>query len=322
MKGRLGYSAYVMKSLLGCLSGISAAAVIALCATIMPQATAQSRQIAITFDDLPVHGPLPPGETRLDVAHQVIAALHKAHVPPTYGFVNAIHLEQQPDTIEVLKAWREAGNPLGNHTWSHPNLDQTPLTDFVANLAHDEPTLQSLMGNADWHWFRFPYLAEGDTQEKRVAIREYLALHGYRIAGVTMSFADYDWNEPYARCSEKGNRKSIAWLEHSYLAAADHSIRFDRTLSKELYGHEIPYVLLMHIGAFDGHMLPRLLALYQRRGFSFVSLEQAESDPFYKIDTDVTLPPGPDNLEGVASSRHVPLPSSESFTAQLQAICR
>ncbi|HTW49400.1 MAG TPA: polysaccharide deacetylase family protein [Acidobacteriaceae bacterium] len=291
---------------------------LALCAA----ASAQSRQIAITFDDLPVHGPLPPGETRLDVAKQVIAALRNAHVPPTYGFVNAIHLEQQPDTLSVLKAWRAAGNPLGNHTWSHPNLNQIPLPEFEANIARDEPTLQSLMPGGDWNWFRFPYLAEGDTPEKRTGIREYLAQHGYRIAGVTMSFADYDWNEPYARCSEKNDRESIAWLERSYLNAADHSIGFDRTLANELYGHEIPYVLLMHIGAFDGHMLPRLLALYQRRGFSFVSLEQAEADPFYRIDTNLSLPPGPDTLEGLANARHLALPKSESFSAQLNTACR
>src|SRR5258707_7859492 len=45
-------------------------------------------RIAITFDDLPAHGPLPPGETRLEVASKIIAALHNAHVPPIYGFVN------------------------------------------------------------------------------------------------------------------------------------------------------------------------------------------------------------------------------------------
>jgi peptidoglycan-N-acetylglucosamine deacetylase len=311
-----------MKKPVRAFPGVLPLAILALCAVAAPTATAQSRHIAITFDDLPVHGPLPPGETRLDVANQVIAALGNAHVPPTYGFVNAIHLEQQPDTLSVLKAWRAAGNPLGNHTWSHPNLNQIPLADFEENIARDEPTLQSLMADGDWHWFRFPFLAEGDTPEKRAGVREYLAQHGYRIAGVTMSFGDYDWNEPYARCSEKSDRKAIAWLERSYLAAADHSIRHDRTLAKELYRHDIPYVLLMHIGAFDGRMLPRLLALYQRRGFSFVSLEQAEADPFYKIDTDPSLPPGPDSLEGVADSRHLPLPGAESFSARLDAVCR
>jgi lysophospholipase L1-like esterase len=42
-----------------------------------------SPKIAITFDDLPAHGPLPPGETRMDVILKIIAALREAGLPPT-----------------------------------------------------------------------------------------------------------------------------------------------------------------------------------------------------------------------------------------------
>lgn len=44
-------------------------------------------------------------------------------------------------------------------------------------------------------WLRFPFLAEGDTAEKREAARKFLAQHRYEIAGVKMSFADYLFNE-------------------------------------------------------------------------------------------------------------------------------
>jgi hypothetical protein len=40
-------------------------------------------QMAITFDDLPAHGALPPGDTRVAVASKIIAALRDAHVPPS-----------------------------------------------------------------------------------------------------------------------------------------------------------------------------------------------------------------------------------------------
>ena len=92
--------------------------------------TASAQRIAITFDDLPAHGPLPPKVSRLDVAKQVIEALHRANVPATYGFVNGIAVQDQPDTVAVLDAWRAAGNPLGNHTWSHMNLNQHTAAEF------------------------------------------------------------------------------------------------------------------------------------------------------------------------------------------------
>jgi peptidoglycan/xylan/chitin deacetylase (PgdA/CDA1 family) len=285
-------------------------------------ATAGAQEIAITFDDLPAHSVLPPGETRLEVANQVIRALHRAHVPPTYGFVNGVLVQQQPDTIGVLGAWRAAGNPLGNHTWSHMNLNQNALGAFESDITHNEQLLQLQMDGGNWHWFRFPYLAEGDTPEKQMGVRASLAQHGYKIAGVTMSFGDYEWNEPYARCSEKKDSKAIAWLQSSYLRAADDNIRYERGLSKQLYGHDIPYVLLMHIGAFDARMLVRLLELYQHRGFSFIPLDQAEQDPFYKYDVNPSLLPGPDSLETAAADKHLPIPQREDLSKKLDAICR
>jgi len=278
-------------------------------------------QIAFTFDDLPAHSALPPGETRLDVANKIITALKQAHMPPIYGFVNGVRMEEQPGDASVLDAWRAAGNPLGNHGWSHMNLNQRSLEDFETDLVRNEPVLKKWMPEQDWHWFRFPFLAEGNTPEKRAGIRTFLLQHGYKIAGVTMSFADYEWNEPYSRCKAKGDLQGIRALEKSYLAAAENSIAYYRSLSQTLYGRDIPYVLLMHIGAFDAEMLPRLLSLYQSKGFEFITLPLAEGDPFYREDTDLKLAPGPDSLEGVMAERKLPLPSHPAFAPPENA-CR
>ena len=244
-------------------------------------------------------------------------------MPPIYGFINGLAVEQHPGDVAALKAWRDAGNPLGNHTWSHMNLNQNSLADFEANTTKNEPLLTELMQGADWHWFRFPYLAEGDTQEKKAGVRAFLLLRGYKVAGVTMSFGDYQWNDPYARCVAKGDKDAIAMLESSYLAAADDSIGHYRQLSQTLFGRDIPYVLLMHVGAFDARMLPRLLELYRSRGFEFVTLQQAESDDFYRQDTDLNLPPGPDMLEGVAAERHiVQTTSGTAPIIQFDSVCK
>jgi tRNA(Met) C34 N-acetyltransferase TmcA len=121
-------------------------------------------------------------------------------------------------------------------------------------------------------------------------VRAFLLLRGYKVTGVTMSFGDYLWNDPYARCVAKGDTKAIELLESSYLAAAHESIRHYRQLSQTLFGRDISYVLLMHVGGFDARMLPRLLELYRSQGFEFITLQQAESNDFYRQDTDLNLP--------------------------------
>ena len=278
--------------------------------------------IALTFDDLPAHGPLPPGETRAEIATKILTALRDAHVPPTYGFVNGATLESEPQDLPVLEAWRASGNPLGSHTWSHMNLDQNSLVDFEANVTRNEPLLRKMMDNEDWHWFRFPYLAEGYTPAKRDGIRAFLAEHGYKIADVTMSFADYLWNDPYARCVAKADTVSIAQLQSTYLAAAAANFSFYRRLSQSLYKRDIPYVLLMHIGAFDAEMLPKLLEFYRSRGVQFITLPEAERDPFYRVDADPKLPPAPEDLEAVMLKRKMSVPPEPATTIQFDSLCR
>jgi lysophospholipase L1-like esterase len=284
--------------------------------------TPSTPQIAITFDDLPAHSALPKGETRLEVASKILNALREAHLPPTYGFVNGVRIQEHPADEAVLQAWRAAGNPLGNHGWSHMNLNQQSLENAEEDVTRNEPTLAKWMKDADWHWYRYPFLAEGDTPEKKAAFRSLLLEHGYKIAAVTMSFGDYLWNEPYARCKVKNDTAAIGSLESSYLAAADQSADYYRSLSQTLYARDIPYVLLMHIGAFDAEMLPRLLSLYRSKGFQFVTLEHAERDDFYREAMNLQLPAGPDMLEGIMAERHLQLPSHPAPTVRFDTLCQ
>lgn len=285
-------------------------------------ANLQAQEIAITVDDLPAHSALPSGDTRLAIATEIIRALKDAHVPPTYGFVNGVRVSEVPSDVSVLDTWRAQGNLLGNHTWSHMSLNANTAEQFEADVLQGEPTVRDRMAGQDWKWLRFPYLQEGNTPEKRAEVRQFLAQHGYKVAAVTMSFGDYLWNEPYARCANKGDTKSIHLLEESYLQAAGEEADYEVALSSALYGHNIPYVLLMHIGAFDAQMFSRLLALYQQKGFHFVTLAEAEKDPFYASDIDLKLPPGPSSLTEAAAVKHIPVPPRPKHSDSLDTICR
>lgn len=281
-----------------------------------------AQQVAFTFDDLPSHGDLPAGQTRLGIAESILRTLHDQHMPAVYGFVNAERLKENPEQIAVLKAWRAAGNPLGSHTYSHPSLNERTSEQFEADIAQNEPTLSKLMATQDWHWFRYPFLLEGDTLEKRRAIRGYLQKNGYQVAEVSLDFEDYLWNAPYARCVTKNDNQSIEALHASYLATADQYITVFRELTHTLYGRDIAYVLLLHIGAFDAKMLPDLIDLFRRRGFTFTTLPDAMKDPAYSEDPDLALKYGGDFQGQIAAARHVKFPQNSKPYKELEATCR
>jgi peptidoglycan-N-acetylglucosamine deacetylase len=285
-----------------------------------------AQKLAITMDDLPANGMLPPGVTRAETTRNVLAILKKRHVPPVYGFINAKKLEGSADGAEALKLWA-AAEPVGNHTYSHMDLEQNPAEAFEREIEENEPALE-LLGRKvgpgdDWHWLRYPYLHEGDTVEKRRAVRAYLKAHGYRIAQVTLDWEDYLWNTAYARCVAKNDAKSIEWLRSSYLNTASEFLDLGRAQAKLIYGHEINYVLLMHLGAFSSTILPDALDLLKRKGFKLVTLEEAESDAAYDGDPDVGLRDAGTLLDQWMQVKQIKYPEhAEKPYKEVESVCR
>jgi peptidoglycan-N-acetylglucosamine deacetylase len=281
-----------------------------------------AQKLAITFDDLPSNGALPPGVTQTQNTNDVLAILKKHHVPSVYGFINAKKLEGNPDGAEALKLWAGA-EPVGNHTYAHMDLEQNSPEAFEREIDENEPVLELLDNKSNWHWFRYPYLHEGDTVEKRRAVRTYLQAHGYRIAQVTLDWEDYLWNTAYARCVAKGDQTSIVWLRASYLATASEFLDLGREQAKLIFGRDINYVLLMHLGAFSSTILPNALDLLHKKGFRLVTLEEAESDPAYQTDPDVGLHDAGTLLDQMMQVKQIKYPAhAEKPYKQIEAVCQ
>lgn len=284
--------------------------------------SALGHRVALTFDDLPVHGALPPGMSRSDVVRSIIEALRAHRVPPTYGFVNAKGVENEPDHVEVLRLWRAAGQPLGNHTFSHMDLHANTIEAFEQDVIANEATLRMQMGGDDWHWFRYPYLHEGETIEKRRAAARVLAQRGYRVAEVTLNFDDWSFSDPYARCLARGDTAAVTWIKEHYLRRAAESLSKDLHNTMLTFGRDINHVMLLHLGAVSAAMLPRLLGLLESRGFTFVTLQEAEADVAYAAEVR-PLPSGGTWIDHVIATKGIKVSAAADDTlARLEAICR
>ena len=282
-----------------------------------------AQKVAITFDDLPLNGELPAGATRVGITRDTLAVLKKRHVPAVYGFVNAHKLEGNTDAAEALKLWA-AAEPVGNHTYAHMDLNENPAEAFEREIEQNEPALELVAAkDANWHWLRYPYLREGDTVEKRRAVRAYLQAHQYRVAQVTLDWEDYLWNSAYARCEAKNAAASIAWLRSSYLDIASQYLDLGRAMARLVYGHDINHVLLLHLGAFSSTILPDALDLLKKKGYTLVTLEEAESDPAYQGDPDAGSKYGGTLLEEWMDARKIAYPPvAKKPYKELADICK
>ena len=242
-------------------------------------------EVAVTVDDLPRHGQDIPGVSRVAIHRQLLEVLKHHHVPGVYGFVVGSELLTNPEDTEALKAWLEAGYPLGNHTYTHADAAKVSVEDFLAAVVANESVLSGLMGEGSaktWKVLRYPYLHEGADLQGRAQIRQVLAARGYRFAEVTVDFEDWAWNNPYARCLAKGSTKAVEVLEGSYMDAGLAALRWSDDTARRLFGNSIRHILLLHVGAFDAHMADKLLTAYEEAGVKWVTLDKALEDPVYR----------------------------------------
>lgn len=275
--------------------------------------------IAITVDDLPAHGRLPPGMTRLGIAESYIAALKAHHVPQAWGFVNGDKIAENADGAAVLQAWRTAGYPLGNHTWSHMNASRAPsLETWEADAEKNEPVLLTYMAGEDWHMLRFPNLSVGADETRRDGVFAWMKAKGYREADVSVAFSDWDYTDAYARCLARGDQATIEKMKAQYLKGVDDGIANMKAVSMRVYDRVIPQVLLTHIGGFSAIMLPEVLKRLDASGAHYVTLEQAEADPAYAQPGGGSVMSRAAHDKGI-SLKDIPAPASAS---EVKTWCR
>jgi peptidoglycan/xylan/chitin deacetylase (PgdA/CDA1 family) len=242
-----------------------------------PAASTEPIEVAITVDDLPRMA-IPNTGSADVVLHRLVTAVT--------GFVNGKRLEEHPEDRAALEYWLQAGNPIGNHTFSHLDLARTPLPVFYADVRRNESTLESLEGppgpGHDWRVFRYPFLQEGTSQATREQLRSFLFARGYRIAEVTVDFEDWQWFPIYSRCA--GDDRGVDKLRARYRRAARDSLLDSDRQARTLFGRRIRQVLLLHAGEFTAEMIEDLLDEYEAMGVRFVSLDEALQDSVYHLD--------------------------------------
>ena len=271
--------------------GAALAAMAAFVLIAAPRAStsyAKDRQpfdIAITVDDFTGNGRLPPGMSRMSIAELHIKALKQHRVPEAYGLVNAAKLQRDEDGGEVLDSWRRAGYPLGNHSYSHMNLNRAASFEaWKADVVAGEAEIARRMEGADWHYFRFPNLAAGRDRAEHDRAIAFLRQRGYRIAEATVSFDDWAYSDAYARCLARGDTAAIAAMKEQYLKGVEDGIVRMKALSHTVYGRMIPQILLTHLSGWSAVMLPEVLARLDAAGARYVSLAKALRDPDYRSD--------------------------------------
>ena len=246
-------------------------------------AAAPAREVAITFDDLPNINSDLPIETQRSITTRLLAALNVERVT-AIGFVNEDKLlddEGQPDPnrVTMIAQWLDAGQEIGNHTFSHLDLDSVSPEAYEADVLRGEAITRPLVESRGQtlRWFRHPLLDTGKTIEVRDNVDAFLVSHAYRVAPVTIDSSEWMYDDAYDHA---------AWwqrapLRISYVRYMRRRFAWAEAMSRLVFGRDVAQILLLHASALNADTFPRLAAMIRGRGYRFATIDEATADPAY-----------------------------------------
>ena len=253
---------------------------------LLAQQPGPDRQIAITIDDLPFGGP-DLGLPRIRALNEkILATLRREGIAAT-GFVNEskLYVAGEIDArTALLASWLEAGQELGNHTFSHPSLRDTPVPAFEEDLVRGETVTRWLLGQRgkQLRYFRHPFLHTGSL-EARKELESFLAARGYTVAPVTIENSDFIFSRVYNEAKTKGDAAAMQQTAEAYLRFTEAQLDFWEGVAQTVVGRPLRHVLLLHDNEINADHLGALLALLKRRGYRFIPLEEALRDEAYRL---------------------------------------
>jgi peptidoglycan/xylan/chitin deacetylase (PgdA/CDA1 family) len=255
---------------------------------------AAGRTLAVVFEDLPfvdVSVDVDNAFTNAQIGTTELVRLLIGHRVPVVGFVNENELTERVGRDDLLLTWTAAGGVLGNGTWSHPDLNSVSAETFQTDIKLGETSPARLKGTgaSPAKFFRYPRNHTGDTAAKKAAVEAFLTAAGYHIVPHTIETEDVVFNAVMMRARDVDDpalvRRTLTAYVDFVMTATDHAERS----AQQVFGRDIPQVVVLHPNDLNTDALDELLMRFENRGYTFVPLGTAMSDPAYQTkDTFVT----------------------------------
>ncbi len=237
------------------------------------QSFAAVREIALTIDDLPFVGANNSTTRSIKRSNDRIQAIIQTlidHKIPATGFIIGEALVKQQ--LPLLEEFHANGFALGNHTYTHKNLNHLSADVYIEDIDKADKKLASIMTTPKY--FRYPYLAEGNGEKKQV-VHEYLSNHNYVIAPVTIDSKDYNFNAQLLSVPWQRREAALKSIKARYLAYI-----WNQTLKAEARSarnpeHARKQILLVHANLLNSHLLGDVIDMYQKNSYVFIPLSEA-----------------------------------------------
>lgn len=269
---------------------------------------APQRFVAVTIDDLPLQPHYDVATSRALTA-KLLQTLTANRIP-AIGFVNEgkLHINNDSELearTALLQQWLDAGMELGNHTYSHLRYYNATLEQMQADTLRGESITKKLLAERGKkpRYFRHPTLNTGRDLAAKEAFEKFLVSHGYTVAPVTIDNSEWLFANEYAKARQRGDAVTMKKVADAYAPYMEEVFEFYERLSRDTLGYEVKQTLLVHANALNAERFGDVVKMLKRRGYQFITLEEALTDKAYGSPDSYTGPVGISWLQRWAISK-------------------
>lgn len=241
------------------------------------------KQLALTIDDPNTYEtPLMTWQERNDA---MLNTLEK-HSHQAALFVCGSRVSDSIGQI-LLKRWDEAAHMICNHSFSHFYYHSSKISSaaFGSDFQKGDSLIRSFAHYTKL--FRFPYLKEGNSVQKRDSMRQVLASEGYRNGAVTIDASDWYIDAELIKALKKNPKTDLKPYRDYYIQHLMNRANYYDSLAQILFKRDVKHTLLIHHSLLNALFLDELMTAFEQKGWRFVAAEQAYQDEIFALKPEL-----------------------------------
>ena len=196
-----------------------------------------------------------------------------------------------PAGRKLLQRWDSSGHLICNHSYSHHyyHSSKIDINTYLDDIARCDQIINKYDNYTKL--FRYPYLKEGNTIEKRDTARAYLKTHDYSHGYVSIDASDWYIDQRLNKRLKENKSADISAYYDFYIQHIQERAAYYSGLAAKFYSKPINHTLLIHHNLLNALFLDQLLTNLKSSGWDLIDADKAFTDPIYLNEPDI-LPAG------------------------------
>ncbi|HEX8368229.1 MAG TPA: M56 family metallopeptidase [Pyrinomonadaceae bacterium] len=254
------------------------------------QTKTKNRKLAIGFVSLPPLDRTANAPKDADATARLLIETLKGRKIPAIGFVHGAVISDgekfYPVRANIVRLWRDAGFEIGIGNYNHVWFYNTPYEEYVAGVEKNERVVRKLLAekNLPLRYFSYPFLNTGKTAEERNRFESWL--NGRGLSPVKYTIDNQEWMYSYAYDMARNDNDINTMREIREAFAGYMTKMFDHyeAYSQEIFGRDINQTMVLTPSRLVTDSANELFGMIEKRGYQFVSMEEALTDEAYKTE--------------------------------------